>query len=651
MIKLSVIIVNYNVNYFLVHCLRSVAEAIEGQAVEVFVVDNNSTDNSVESVKRFFPWVKLIENKQNTGFSKANNQAIVEAKGEYVLLLNPDTVVAKDCFAQCIEFMDNHPDAGGMGAMMLDGKGEFLPESKRGLPTPEVAFYKIFGLSSIFKKSKKFGRYHLSYLDVNEKNEIDVLSGAFMLMRKKALDISGLLDETFFMYGEDIDLSYRILKSGFKNYYNPAIKIIHYKGESTKKGSLNYVFVFYEAMLIFAKKHFSSGAARLYSLVINFAIYLRASLAIFSRISSKIYLPLLDLILSVSTFFVVKSIYTYETAIQVPETIFYPAMVGFGGLHLLTSFLVGCYDRPIVLKRSFYAFVLVSVLVLGIYALIPETFRFSRAIMSLSLLVSYALHVSLRLSLAQVFKSFTLAFDGTKTIAIIGSKVNCEKAKDILQQNGSNTDEYLFIAPTRKELEAEPFFFTAACEKAEEIYHFFTIYETILCPESIGYEASIEFMLKHKEVGTRFKILPKNEDFIIGSDSIDTNGMTYYNDINFLIQNKDSIRKKRLFDFFLATILLVLYPLLFPFFNNKIALLFNLFEVWIGKKTWIGFIPGDENLRGLPKLKKSVLHASPTLETIGKNERGNNLHYARFYGVGIDISMVLTNFWRLDTRR
>lgn len=651
MVKLSVIIVNYNVNYFLVHCLRSVEKALEGQSVEVFVVDNNSTDNSVESVKKLFPWVKLIENKQNTGFSKANNQAIEIAKGEYILLLNPDTVVAEDCFAQCIAFMDNHPDAGGMGAMMIDGKGEFLPESKRGLPTPEVAFYKIFGLSSLFKQSQKFGRYHLSFLDKNEANEIDVLSGAFMLMRKRALDSCGLLDETFFMYGEDIDLSYRIQKAGYKNYYNPAIKIIHYKGESTKKGSLNYVFVFYNAMLIFAKKHFSSGAAKVYSLVINFAIYLRASLAIFSRITSKIYLPVFDFLLASTTFFGVKSIYTLQTEIMVPEAIFYPALASFGILHLVTSFLVGCYDRPIVLKRSFYAFIFVSILVLGIYALIPESYRFSRAIVTLSLILSYAFQLSLRVIFAKLFSSFTLAFDGIKTIAILGLEEHCVKAKQILQQNGSVTDEYIFIAPTRNELNRKPNFFTGSNEQASELYSFFDIHETIICADAIGYATIVDFMLQHQLAGSKFKILPVSEDFIIGSDSIDTNGMTYNNDTSYLIESKDSIRKKRLFDLFLAVILLIIYPLLFPFYSNKIAFLLNILEVLFGKKSWIGFIPGDENLRGLPKLKKSVLYASPTLETIGKNERGNNIHYARFYGVGIDISMVLTNFWRLDTRR
>src|SRR5690606_33508903 len=206
-------------------------------------------------------------------------QAIHLSQGKYVLLLNPDTVVEEDTFEKVINFMDQHPDAGGLGVRMLDGKGKFLPESKRGLPTPMVAFYKIFGVSKLFPKSKKFGQYHLGHLSEFETNEVEILCGAFMLMRAEALEKVGLLDEAFFMYGEDIDLSYRIIKGGYKNYYFPETRIIHYKGESTKKSSVNYVFVFYRAMVIFAEKHFSQKHAKMFSFLINFAIYLRAGLA------------------------------------------------------------------------------------------------------------------------------------------------------------------------------------------------------------------------------------------------------------------------------------------------------------------------------------------------------------------------------------
>ena len=190
-----------------------------------------------------FPYINLIVNNENVGFAKANNQAIKRAKGKYILLLNPDTIIQENTLNETINFFEEHPDAGGLGVKMFDGNGNFLPESKRSLPDPSIAFYKIFGLSRLFPKSKKFGQYHLNYMDENEICEIDVISGAFFMTRKVVIDKIGMLDESFFMYGEDIDLSYRIQTSGYKNFYFPKTSIIHYKGESTKKTSVNYIAV------------------------------------------------------------------------------------------------------------------------------------------------------------------------------------------------------------------------------------------------------------------------------------------------------------------------------------------------------------------------------------------------------------------------
>lgn len=278
--QLSVVVVNYNVRYFLEQALYSIRKACEGIEAEIFVVDNHSADGSCEMVRHRFPEVILLDNKENYGFSKANNQAIRLAKGKYILLINPDTVVEEDCFKKVIDFMEATPDAGAVGVKMIDGAGKFLPESKRGLPTPEVAFYKIFGLAALFPKSKRFGKYHLGFLDKNKTHEVEILAGAFMMISKEAFDKAGLLDEDYFMYGEDIDLSFRISKAGFKNYYFSDTTIIHYKGESTKRTSVNYVFTFYRAMIIFAQKHYSEKHARTFSILIHFAIYIRAIAAI-----------------------------------------------------------------------------------------------------------------------------------------------------------------------------------------------------------------------------------------------------------------------------------------------------------------------------------------------------------------------------------
>ena len=263
---LSVIIVNYNVKFYLEQCLESVRRASRGLQVEVFVVDNLSTDGSIAYLRERFPEVTFIENKENVGFARANNQAIHLSKGKYVLLLNPDTIVGEDSLASFVEFMEAHPEAGGAGAHMLNVDGTFAPESRRGLPTPFVAFCKMTGLASLFPKSRLFGRYYMRYLDKCEVNEIEVMSGAYMMLRREALDKVGLLDETFFMYGEDIDLSYRVLLGGYKNYFLP-VRMLHYKGESTVKNSYRYAYTFYQAMRLFFRKHYGH-----YSLIISLPI-------------------------------------------------------------------------------------------------------------------------------------------------------------------------------------------------------------------------------------------------------------------------------------------------------------------------------------------------------------------------------------------
>ncbi len=253
--KLSVVIVNYNVKYFLEQCLRSVEAAVVGLEVEIFVVDNNSTDGSLEYLKPRFPGVTFIANKDNPGFARANNQAIQQARGEYVLLLNPDTVVGEESIRTLCFSMDEHPECGAIGVKMINGNGVFLPESKRSFPTPWVSFCKLFGLSKLFPKSRTFSRYSLPFLSPDKQHTVDVLAGAFMLLRHEALEKTGLLDEAFFMYGEDIDLSYRIKQGGYRNYYMPE-RLLHYKGESTRHSDIKYIKAFYDAMLIFYRKYY-----------------------------------------------------------------------------------------------------------------------------------------------------------------------------------------------------------------------------------------------------------------------------------------------------------------------------------------------------------------------------------------------------------
>lgn len=282
---ISIIIVSYNVRHYLRQCLESVFASVRQSAldVEVFVVDNNSSDNSVGYIRTKFPQdrfpnLHLIANRANVGFGRANNQALRKATGKYVLYLNPDTIVTEDTLADCFTFAETKDDFGALGVKMLSSAGSFALESRRGLPTPWVSFCKMSGLCHLFPKSRLFGRYYMRYLDKDQPAEIEIVSGAFMFCSHAALNKCGAFDEQFFMYGEDIDLSYRLIKDGFHNWYYPT-PIVHYKGESTHKGSYKYVHTFYEAMLIFFHKHFSTASLAL-SIPVKCAILVQACLTL-----------------------------------------------------------------------------------------------------------------------------------------------------------------------------------------------------------------------------------------------------------------------------------------------------------------------------------------------------------------------------------
>ena len=291
-LKLSVIIVNYNVKYYLDQCIRSVLRAfvLMHTPAEIIVVDNHSADGSVDYLEKrypqmLYPMVRFVRSAHNLGFARANNIAIRQSRGEYVLLLNPDTIVGEDALKASVDFMDAHEDAGAVGVRMLGAQGRRAMESRRGLPTPMVSFFKMLGFCNRWPHHRLFGKYYMGYLPWDEPSQIEVVSGAYCMLRRKALDEVGLLDEDFFMYGEDIDLSYRVLKGGYHNYYMP-VDILHYKGESTQKSSFRYVHVFYEAMLIFFRKHYS-GMTFLLSLPIKTAIYAKALMALVGMLSER----------------------------------------------------------------------------------------------------------------------------------------------------------------------------------------------------------------------------------------------------------------------------------------------------------------------------------------------------------------------------
>jgi len=613
-------------------------------------VDNNSVDGSIALINEKFPEVHLIQNKTNTGFAVANNQAIQLSKGKYVLLLNPDTVVQEDTFEKTLAFMESHPDAGGLGIKMLDGKGHFLPESKRGLPTPAVAFYKLFGLSKLFPHSKKFGQYHLTYLDKNQNHEVAVLSGAFMLLRKETLDKIGLLDETFFMYGEDIDLSYRITQAGYKNYYFAESSIIHYKGESTKKSSVNYVVVFYKAMAIFATKHFSKSNAQVFNFLIHLAIFIRAGLAIFTRFLKQLFFPAIDFTLILIGLYFCKNFYELKFKLY-PNfyskeilDLFFPL---YTGIWMVFVYLSGGYDVPTRLRKISRGVMVGSAFILIVYSLLPEYYRFSRALILIGSFYTWLVLILTRLLYhALKIKGFKLG--GPKVnarIAIIGSEAEFNRVQGILQKTNIETDFIGFISNENNGIKNKAYI--GHFDQILEAVEIHQINEIIFCARDISSQNIIEKMISLVTKGLEFKIAPPESLSIIGSNSIDTAGDLYVIDVN-NVGRAENKRNKRILDVTVSLLLLLFFWIFIWFQKNKSQFLANVFRVLFGVYSWVGYGKGIR--KDLPSLRPSVLSPVDLLKGEKDDARINKslLNYSKDYHTETDIKIILAQFNQLD---
>lgn len=646
--KLSVIIVNYNVKFFLEQCLYSVQKACSKIEAEVFVVDNDSVDGSCQMVKEKFSEVILIENHDNKGFSKANNQAIRQSKGEYVLLLNPDTIVEEDSFTKCINFMDNHPEAGALGVKMIDGKGRFLPESKRGLPTPAVAFYKIFGFSKVFSKSKRFGRYHLGHFDKDEVNEIDVLAGAYMFMRMSTLDKVGLLDEEYFMYGEDIDLSYRITKGGFKNFYFPDTTIIHYKGESTKKGSINYVKVFYKAMAIFANKHFSKERASMFSLLINLAIYFRALLAVVSRITKTITLPLLDGLFIYAGFL---WLLPYWEKLKFNSGYYPDEFLNFAApayiiIWLMSIWFSGGYQKPIKIIKLLRGLFWGSITILVFYSLVDESLRFSRALIILGSAWAMTILLAYRFLLNRIKPtSFRFDLKRMKKVVLIAVNEEADRIKMLIKQSSLKIDVIGMVNPKRDQHIAP---FLGNLDQLREIIRIHKIEELIFSASDLTSQQIINVMLELTDLNIEYKIAPPESLSIIGSNSIDTAGELYVVHVN-AISKESNKRNKRLLDLFFAVSILISSPILCWTVKNHTGLFRNIFAVIFAKRSWVGYSSSDKNAIHLPIIKKGVLTPTDKQNLILTEQKKLEIDmvYAKDYRILNDLEIILAGWKKL----
>ena len=617
MVKLSVVIVNYNVKYFVELAISAVMAANKNIATEIFVVDNCSTDGSVAFLQQRFPSIQVIANKENVGFSAANNQAIRISSGEYVLLLNPDTVVAEDTFEKCIAFMEQHPDAGGLGVRMIDGTGAFLPESKRAFPGPAVAFYKAFGLSGLFPKSKVFGAYHLGFLDEKANHPVDVLAGAFMMMRRKVLDHTGLLDEHFFMYGEDIDLSYRIRQSGHTNYYLADAPIIHFKGESTKKGSLNYVQMFYNAMKIFAGKHFSGNNRGIFVALINLSIYLRAGIAVLTRIFNRWGVVLLDIILIFFSMLLVKEYWEYYVRYidggTYPPSYLYINIPLYTFLWIVSIYFSGGYDKGATVARILRGLLWGTILIAAAYGFFPDSLRFSRGMIVAGAAVSGAVLLLARL-ITHFIQTGNIRFgeQALKRIIIVAEESEANAVYQLLDKGGYSLHILGFAGEPGSG--KHPMRHLGKATDIISLTHIYQPGELIFVAGELTYKQIIEKMdmLAGK---TDFKLVVPGGSAIVGSNSKNTAGDLYLSTI-YSLGHAYNLRLKRLIDVIMSLFILLTAPVQWLLVRHPLQLMKNAWAVLRGKCTWVGYAspPADILSEGLPQIPQGVLSADLLVE-------------------------------------
>ncbi|MCX7834182.1 MAG: glycosyltransferase [Ignavibacteria bacterium] len=636
MFDVSVIIVNYNVKDILDNCIASIYKSNNTNLnIEIFVVDNNSIDGSQKLIKEKYPEVKLIVNKENIGFSKANNIALKQATGKYILILNPDTVLEEGTFQKLIGFIKNNPNTGVVTSKLIKANGELDGACKRSFPTLSVAIPRMLGLSKLFPKSKIFGKYNLTYLDENQTYEVDSVCGAFMFIPKEVLDEVGFFDEDYFMYGEDIDLCYRIKKTGRKIFYYPEITTIHLKGESTRKTKLSYVNNFYGAMAIFVKKNLK-GLNILTYLLLRFGIFVRSLLSYIKRIIKYVGLVLLDIFLIFSS--LIFAVYTRFSIFPKDQYLFIITVYVIIWILLLSLFGVYSKKYKHSIRNTFSALVAGFFINSSITYFFKE-YAFSRIVILIATSISLVTLLSWRI--------LVLIHNFIKQKNILLRKINLLVVGD--KELSQNMEEKLAG-------HYEILYFSKLSENKtisdlEEIIDLYDIHIVVFSGHAFSNRDILRLMSKFRGKNVQFKFVPTDMDLIISKISSKIDDLNLI-EIEYNINNKLNIFLKRTFDIILSLILLIfVYPFIYLYYKiakekptkytSKLLLLPNVF---IGKYSFVGMpiwyektnsqYLGKKGLTGIIQLK---YNENLTQEEIEKYV----IYYARNQSLLLDLEIIL----------
>lgn len=618
--------------------------AVKNTDNEIIVFDNRSTDGSKAFLQNRFPEVRFIWNKENLGFAKANNHAVDVSRGDYILFLNPDTLLPEDCIEKCLEFIQSQNDQCALGVRMVDGSGKFLKESKRSFPGPMTSLYKLSGLAKFFPKSKIFARYHLGHLPENKTCEVDVLAGAFIIVPRKIFsEISGF-DESFFMYGEDIDLSYRIQKAGYKNYYFAGTTILHFKGESAKKGSLNYVRMFYKAMSVFAKKHYGGSRAGVYNFFIQSGILLRGMASALSRFLKWVGLPFLDALLILLSFWLGKIFWQQvKPSIGFDNTLLLIAFPLFSLLFLITAYYSGLYDNGYKQSRLNKSASIAALVSFTVYTLLPVSIQFSRGVMLFSLILAFLLLTLLRMLFVSMGIIQKSSSDADFRMAVVGSKEEYGEVMKVLSFPGRDSGILGRIFVKAKDNES-----IGSMADLPQLIRRGNINGLVYCKGTLSFRQIID-SIERLDGKVYSAIYTAGCHAVIASHDKETSGGYYTKNEYLKLANPLYRRAKRLLDAGFALFFILTFPV-HLFLKEKFFLFMkNCFEVLFFKKTFVSYALNTETL---PPLKPGLITTSG--QPFGKPGTADQISlqsdyfYAKYYSAWTDVKLIKHNYKQLS---